>query len=198
VQGHCPRSNIAGAFDRTSLDTIKPAAEKHGIEPAIYRWICAMLESRNIIATLSGDILRASAARGCPLGGVLSLLLCSLDVDDFLWELNSHSYYTVGYADDIEILINGKFLQSVSEVLQTTLCTIQQWCERKKLSINPNKTIVIPFNRKRNIKRLTEPIIFSKRIQLSSEAKNLGVTLDKGLTWKSSWRRLSTRPIRHS
>jgi hypothetical protein len=43
--------------------------------------------------------------------------------------------------------------------------------------------VVTPFTRKRNIKGLREPILFSKRIQLSSEVKYLGVTLDKGLTW---------------
>jgi hypothetical protein len=114
-----------GAFDRTSFDIIKQAAEKHGIEPAICRWICAMLECRNIIATLSGDNLGASAVKGCPRGGVLLPLLWSLIVDDFLWELNLNGYYTVGYTDAIAILINGKFLQTVSEVLQTALCTVQ-------------------------------------------------------------------------
>jgi hypothetical protein len=64
-----------GAFDRTSFDIIKQASERHGIEPAICRWICAMLESRNISATLSGETLGASAARGCPQEGVLSPLL---------------------------------------------------------------------------------------------------------------------------
>jgi hypothetical protein len=44
--------------------------------------------------------------------------------------------------------------------------------------------VVIPFARKRNIKGLRETILFSKRIQLSSEVKYLGVILDKGLTWK--------------
>jgi hypothetical protein len=54
--------DIEGAFDKTSFDTIKQVAEKHGIEPAICRWICVMLGSRNIIATLSGETLGASAA----------------------------------------------------------------------------------------------------------------------------------------
>jgi hypothetical protein len=62
------------------------------------------------------------------------------------------------YADEIAILTNGKFPQTVSEVLQTVLCTVQQWCERTKLSVNPNKTVVIPFTRKRNIKGPKEPV----------------------------------------
>jgi hypothetical protein len=39
--------DIEGAFDRTSFDIIKQAAERHGIEPAVCRWISAMLEHRN-------------------------------------------------------------------------------------------------------------------------------------------------------
>jgi hypothetical protein len=96
--------------------------------------------SRSISATLSGQTLGASAAKGCPQGGVLSPLLWSLVVDDLIWGLNSNGYYTVEYADDIAILINGKFPHTVSKVLQTALHTVQQWCEKTNLSINPNKT----------------------------------------------------------
>jgi hypothetical protein len=117
--------DIEGALDRTSFDIIKQAAEKHGTEHAICRWISAMLESRTITATLSGETLGASASRGCPQGGVLSPLLWSLVVDDLLWGLNDDGYYTVGYADDIAILIHEKFLTTVSECLQTALHTVQ-------------------------------------------------------------------------
>jgi hypothetical protein len=73
--------DIEGAFDKTSFDTIKQASERHGIEPTICRRICAMLKSRNIIATLSGETLGASVAGGDPQGGVLSPPLGSLIVD---------------------------------------------------------------------------------------------------------------------
>jgi hypothetical protein len=104
--------DIEGAFDRTSFDIIKQAAERPGIESVICRWVCAMLGSRNIITTLSGETRRAPTARGCLQGGVLSSLLWSLAVDD-LWGLNNNGYCTVGYACDIVILINRKFLQTV-------------------------------------------------------------------------------------
>jgi hypothetical protein len=154
--------DIDGAFDRTSFEVITKAAETHGTESTICRWICSMLESRNTVNTLSGETLRASTARGCPQGGVLSPLLWSLVVDELIWELNDGDYYTVGYADDIAILINGKFPQTVSEVLQGAPCTVQQWCERTNLSINPNKTVIILFTRKRNIKGLKERILFQQ------------------------------------
>jgi hypothetical protein len=100
-------------------------------------------------------------------------------VDDLLWGLNAVGYYTAGYADEIAILIHGKFLTTVSECLQTTLHTVQQWRDRTGLSINPNKTVIITFTRKRNIKGFKEPVIFNEKIQLSSDVKYLGLTLDK-------------------
>jgi hypothetical protein len=45
--------DIEGASDRTPFDTIVQAAERHGTETAVCRWISAMLESWNISATLS-------------------------------------------------------------------------------------------------------------------------------------------------
>jgi hypothetical protein len=113
-----------------------------------------MLDSRNSSAILSGEILRASAARGFPQGVVLSPLLWSLVVDDLLCGLNCNGYYTIRYADGIAMLISGKFPQTVSDVLETALITAQKWCEKINLSLNPNKTVIILFTRKREIKGL--------------------------------------------
>jgi hypothetical protein len=176
--------DIEGASDRTSFDMIEQAAGNHGIEPAICRWIRAMLESRTIISTLSGEILRVSAAGGCPQGGVLSPLLWSLVVDDLLWELNDKGYYTVGYADDTAILIQGKFPSTASECLQMALYTVQRWCERTDFPINPNKMVIVPFTRRRKIKNHRELTLFNKTIQFSDDVKSLGLVLNKGLTWK--------------
>jgi hypothetical protein len=65
---------------------------------------------------------------------------------------------------------------------QTALHTVQRLCERTGLSINPNKTVIIPLTRKRTITGLKEPALFNEMIQLSSDVKYLGLTLDMGLT----------------
>jgi hypothetical protein len=54
---------IEGAADKTSFDTIKQAAGRHGTEPTICTWICAMLQSRNMTVILSGETLGVSATR---------------------------------------------------------------------------------------------------------------------------------------
>jgi hypothetical protein len=52
----------------------------------------------------------------------------------------------------------------LSEVLQTALCTDQQLCNRTNLSINPNKTVIIPFTRKKDIRGLMKPTLFNNTI----------------------------------
>jgi hypothetical protein len=62
------------------------------------------------------------------------------------------------------------------------------------LSINPSKTVVIPFTKKRALKGLKDPTLFGKTIQLFTEVKYLGLTLDKGLTEVRSWTKSQTEP----
>jgi hypothetical protein len=42
-------------------------------------------------------------------------------VDGLLGELNKGGYCAIGYSDNNAILINGKFPQTVSEMLQTAM-----------------------------------------------------------------------------
>jgi hypothetical protein len=162
--------------------------EELSIEPHLTQWngllkgtvLSPQYAEESVLCWKAGEQLLHCQERpwerlwpGGPQGGVLSPLLWGLVVDDLLWELNDSGYYTVGYADDIAIQINGELPQTVLEVLRTALCTVQQWCEWTNLSMNADKNVVIPFTRKRNMKGLKKPTLFSKRIQLFSVTSTL-------------------------
>ena len=85
------------------------------------------------------ETMQVASVRGCPQGGVLSPLLWNLTVDELLWDLNEAGYYSIGFADDIAIIIRGKFPSTVSEVLQNALKRLENWCNRTKLSVNLTK-----------------------------------------------------------
>jgi retron-type reverse transcriptase len=76
--------DIEEAFDSTSFDIITKAAKRNGLGDTICHWIGSMLSSRKITATLAGETLEGSEARGCPQGGVLSPQLWSLAVDELI------------------------------------------------------------------------------------------------------------------
>ena len=82
-----------------------------------------MLSSGCIISSHLVETMLVASVRGCPQGNVLSPLLLNLNVDELLWNLNEPGYYSIGFADDIAIIIRGKFPRTVSEVLQNALET---------------------------------------------------------------------------
>ena len=174
--------DIEGAFDNISYDSMFLALSRHGTDPTIVRWIRATLEGRMATAAL-GDATRSVAvSRGCPQGGVLSPLLRCLVVDHLLVRLNEGSVYAQVYADDICLLAVGKFPNTVSGLIQWALHTVEEWCGSLGLSVNPDKTGLVAFTRKRKLPGFFEPRLFGKILQRSMSIKYLGVILDSRLT----------------
>jgi hypothetical protein len=148
---------------------------------------------QEIKATLAGEALEGSVARGSPQEDILLPLLCSLVVDELIRELNKNGCYTLGYADDTVTIIHRKFLNTTSELLQDALSMVQQWCDRTQPSMNPQKMVIIPSTQKRYLRRLKESTLSGYTLQLSTKVKYLGLNLGKGLTWKTQTKNLMTK-----
>jgi len=141
-----------GASDNTSYDSMCTALTRHGLDQSIVRWIRTTLEGRLATSAL-GDVSRSVAvSRGCPQGGVLSPLLWCLVVDELIIRLNEGSVYAQGYADYICLLAVGKFPNTVSGLIQWVLHTVEEWRGGLGLSVNPDKTGLVAFTRKRKLK----------------------------------------------
>ncbi|CAH2095823.1 unnamed protein product [Euphydryas editha] len=136
--------DIEGAFDKTKFTKIKDALHRHGVCNTLKTWTGNMLQHR-IILMVEGESQRAMVAKGCPQGGVISPLLWNMVVNDLIAALNDNYYYTVGYADDLAILIRGKFVNTICEVTNAALKIVEQWCGDNGLSVNPSKTELVMF-----------------------------------------------------
>ena len=82
------------------------------------------------------------------------------------------------------LLVVGKFPNTVSGLIQWALHTDELWCDKLGLSVNPDKTGLVAFTRKRNLPGFFEHRLFGKTLQCSMLVKYLGVILDSRLTWK--------------
>jgi Reverse transcriptase (RNA-dependent DNA polymerase) len=169
--------DIEGAFDNTGFESIRPAAKRRQIEPETVEWIIAILENRIFTTQLGQDQITIKTTRGSPQGGVLSPLLSSLVINELLTELTVQGYEVIGFADDLVIMIRGNGDSILSNCLQSALNHAMKWCKDANLSINPMKTVVIPFTRrlKHNLK---EPRMGDVTINYSEDTKYLGITLD--------------------
>jgi hypothetical protein len=112
----------------------------------------------------------------------LSPLLWNL-VDRLLAAINDQGFNTCGYADDMVIIIQGKFAYMVRELMQAALNVVDNWTAKEGLSISPHKTVVVPFTNRRELEGLGPLILCSKQLQVLDEVKYLGVTLESKLSW---------------
>ena len=175
--------DIEGAFNNTSSYSICAALAKHGVDYTILRRIRATLEGRLATAILGGFSRKVGVSRSCPQGGVLSPLLWCLVGDELIAKLNGGGVYTQGYADDICLLAVGKFPNTVSGLMQWALHTVETCFYELCLSVNPDKTALVAFTRRRKLPGLFEPRHFGTTLHGCTSVKYLGVVLNSRLTW---------------
>ena len=175
--------DIEGAFDKVPIDTILHSLDRRGVDMTISYWIRNLLSTRYICASLLGDSMTVHALAGCPQGGVLSPLLWCFAVDSLLENITSSGLSCIGYADDVVIIARGKFGNTVSDVMSGALRGVETWCNNAGLSVNPLKTTMVAFTKKR-ILNLKDICFFGQKLTCSKEVKFLGIYFDMGLNWK--------------
>ena len=89
-----------------------------------------------------------SALNGLPQGGGLSPILWSVVADSLLTWLSKQGVFAQGYADHGLVLVCGKFLNTICNVMQRVLRGVERWCRDKTSSVNPSKTEMILFTRR--------------------------------------------------
>jgi hypothetical protein len=62
------------------------------------------------------------------------------------------------------LLVVGKFPNTVSGLIQLALHTVEVQCGELGLSLNPDKTGLVAFTRKRKLRGLFEHCLFSKAL----------------------------------
>ncbi|XP_036146028.1 uncharacterized protein LOC118646684 [Monomorium pharaonis] len=139
--------DIEGAFNNTPHEVVCEEATRRGVPERTVDWIRGML-GRQVTASLGTVKVSGWVKRGCPQGGVLSPLLWCLVADRLLRTLNERSFFTLGYADDLAILIRGPFLETLLELTQRALEAIEEWFSETGLAVNPLKTGLVIFTRK--------------------------------------------------
>ena len=178
----CTFLDVQGAFDNTNFEVLKNATIGRGVNPVIVGWTVHMLKQRKIKASLGDANITFRPTRGCSQGGVLSPLMWLLVVDELLLRLRDEGLQCVGYADDIAIMVQGNYEDTVAERMQRGLKIVDKWCTEAGLSVNPKKTHGLIFTRRRKLKYRV-PTIGGNPIHISKEIRYLGVTLDTKLTW---------------
>ncbi len=93
-------------------------------------------------------------------------------VDSLLLKLNALGYTVQAYADDLAIVIHGKHFNTVADVMQESVRVLDSWCKTKGLSVNPEKSCVLLFTRKRKTEGVVRLEYEGVKLKLTKEVKN--------------------------
>lgn len=177
--------DIEGAFDNTDFEVIAKAARDREMDDVAIRWIVRMLSSRTVEATICGSSIKLGVTRGCPQGGILSPILWCMVIDSLLAKLNDSGLFAQGYSDDVSTLICGNFVATIGDLMRTAIKLIEAWCLECKLKVNPVKTKMIFFSKRKAeaASALGTFKVFGTVVDLRATVKYLGVIFDHKLTW---------------
>jgi hypothetical protein len=89
------------------------------------------------------------------------------------------------FADDTNLAISGKTIEEIERIANNELPILMDWLYANHLSLNIKKTQIMLFGGKRNSDYDINILINGEKINIVSETKFLGVTLDSKLSWKS-------------
>ncbi|XP_071479519.1 uncharacterized protein [Diadema antillarum] len=175
--------DLSKAFDRVPHKRLLLKLHFYGIRGQLLSWIHDFLQGRTQRVTIEGvksDTTTVSS--GVPQGPVLGPLLFLVFIND-LPEYVSSSIPL--YADDALIYRSIESLQD-TEALHQDLANVQEWEKRWLMSFNPDKCEVLRIsNKRRNIIASNPYLIHGTALPVVDEAKYLGVTIQRNLSWKS-------------
>lgn len=174
--------DLKGAFDRVWRHGLLYKASQMGIVGKILRWLSDYLDNRTQSVVVHGNVSsKSNSDVGVPQGGILSPLLFNLILYDIPKEDNIELYI---FADDITIAFTGQNTEIVEQTLQAYLDRLHTWFEDWGFMVNPSKTKMQFYTRKRILK----PILCYNEVPIEAvkEQRLLGVVMDAPLlTWKS-------------
>lgn len=178
--------DFSKAFDSICHNILcKKLINEFNFSSSACRLIYSYLTGRSQVVEMNGILSNAmSISSGVPQGSILGPLLFSLyinDVDKSLKYCNFHLF-----ADDLQIYISDRLENKINCVkrLNDDLQSISIWSTRNKLALNTNKTqALLVF--KNNLSEVDFPHIFlnNERVIFSNTVRNLGLIMDKTLSW---------------
>ena len=182
--------DLKGAFDTVWGRGVVSKLVKSNVKGNLIRILGRYFEERSIKVLVNNEnstIRRISS--GTPQGSILSPILFNVMLSDIPKSCKINEFV---FADDITFACVENTMSECRKVMQQHINNFMKWTEQWGLIVNPEKSALQYFSRKRG---LTYPLIRikNKLIQYSDRQRLLGVVFDSPkLDWKPHIKELQT------
>ena len=175
--------DLKKAFDTVDHHILLKKLYAYGIRGKVLKWFHSYLFNRSqyvIYDDMQSETHHVKC--GVPQGSIMGPLLFIIYMNDICNV--SKFLYTILYADDTCVLLNGKDLNNLIQSMNTELDLLSTWLKSNKLSLNTHKTFFQLFHRARIKTNNSVNIIVDKCVlNKVTSIKYLGVIIDHKLNW---------------
>ena len=175
--------DLQQAYDRVWRKGLLLKMQRIGIQGRLYGWIKSFLSERTIQTKIQNDLSSKQVLEdGLPQGSALSCTLFLIFINDMTENIKSQRAL---YADDLVIWNTNKYGLQSARHLNRDLETLNDYCKKWKMTINPTKSVHSVFSMSpKATKQHLEIRIDGQRVCKADQPVYLGVHLDSRLTFK--------------
>ena len=178
--------DIKGAFDSVDYIRLLDTLRGMGFPMWVIRWVRSFVTDRQ--ATLRFDGTTAAPIQitaGVPQGSPLSPILFLLYIASLYSRLGEQAgLLVVGFADDTNLMTFGKTTESTCQQLETAWRICQEWAKTRGMQFAPEKSELMHLTRA-HVAPAMSLRLDDALIRPVTEARFLGVWLDRKLRWKA-------------
>ena len=155
---------------------------KYGIRGTQWNWFKNYLENiKQYVCYSDISSVTLPITHGVPQGSILGPLLVILYINDLAGV--SEKLFTILFADDTTILIEGTQVNSIITSLNSELAKLTDWLKANKLSINVSKTHYMVFHRSTRKLDKEDILLDNTIIKQVTFTKFLRIIIDDKLKW---------------
>ena len=139
--------DLQKAFDTVNHKLLINKLKALGLNQIAINWFVSYLRDREQIVDIARTYSKAcNITCGVPQGSILGLLLFLIYVNDMKTAVKC---ILILYADDSVMLVSGKDVVKIEQVLSREIKAVNEWLEENRLSLHLGQTQSILFGSKR-------------------------------------------------
>ena len=185
--------DLSKAFDTINHGLLLKKLKYYGINDLSLQWFSSYLANRSQYVIWNGvSSTTLPISTGVPQGSVLGPLLFLLYINDL--PKTTKILQLILFADDSNLLLQGKNLSDMSKTLTTELGVINDWFSANKLLLNASKTKLIIFKSRKCRQETNPPPIYLDGVQIKQVPHEnfLGFQLDETIKWYDHTNKVAT------